>query len=93
VSLDDALKRGALVRTVAKRLAFGETATAETNFGAAAETVGVAFLVYDFDFAVNEQRSVVHNCDFHVWHSILRSRIAEFWPLGARRPRMMIRAA
>jgi hypothetical protein len=92
VGLNDALEGGALVRTVAKWLAFGEAAAAEADLGASAQTVGVAFLVNHFDLTVNQKRAVIHNCNFYVWHSILRSRLASFWPRGARRGRMVVGA-
>ena len=66
MGLNDALEGGAFVRAVAERFAFGETATAESDFGASAQTVGVAFLVNNFDFTVNQQRAVIHDCDFYV---------------------------
>src|SRR5579863_750189 len=50
----------------------------------------MAFLVHYFDFAVNQQRAVIHNCNFYVWHSILRSRLARFWPRDARLGRMVV---
>src|SRR5271156_7227667 len=64
VGLDDALEGGAFVRAVAEGLAFREAAAAEADLGASAQTVGVAFLVNYFDFAVNQQRAIIHNCDF-----------------------------
>src|SRR5277367_1002664 len=66
VGLDDALEGRAFVRAVAEGLAFREAAAAESEFGASAQTVGVAFLVNYFDFAVNQQRAIIHNCDFYV---------------------------
>ena len=84
MGFDYALEGGAFVRAVAKRFAFREATTAEPDLGAAAQTVGVAFLVHYFDFTVNQQWAVIHNCNFYVWHSILRSRLAGFSPRGAR---------
>jgi hypothetical protein len=43
----------------------------------------VAFLVDYFDFTVDQQRAVIHDCNFYVWHSILRSRVAGLSPRGA----------
>src|SRR5580704_19588064 len=56
VGLDYALEGGAFVRAITEGLALGEAAAAEANLGASAQTVGVAFLVNYFDFAVNQQR-------------------------------------
>ena len=87
-----ALKTRFLVATIAERLALRSAAAAKSDLGTPAQTVGVAFLVHDFDFTVNQQRAIIHNCNFYVWHSILRSTLARFWPQGARRGRMVVGA-
>jgi hypothetical protein len=82
--LDYALERGALVRTIAKGFALGETAAAKADLGAPAETISVAFLVYNFYFTINQQRPVVHNRDFYICHAILRSKLVNL-PLRCAR--------
>jgi hypothetical protein len=72
--LDDALEGGTLVGTIAKGLALGKATAAKADFGAATEAVGVAFLIHNFYFAVNEQRAVVHHGHLNFCHSILRSK-------------------
>jgi hypothetical protein len=79
VGLDNALEGGTLVGTIAKRFPLGKAAAAETDFGAAAETISAAFLIYDFHFTVNQQRAVVHNRDLDIRHSILRSELCDFF--------------
>jgi hypothetical protein len=61
VRLDDTLEGGTLVGAIAKRLALGKSTATKADLRAATEAVGVAFLVHNFHFAVNQQRAVVYD--------------------------------
>jgi hypothetical protein len=61
------LKAYGLVRPIAKGLACRVAATAKHDHLAAAETVRLAFHIYEFDYPFDAQRAIIADRDFCRW--------------------------
>ena len=59
-----------VVRAVAEGFVFGQSTATKTKGSSALKSVGIALWVYNFEFALNFERSIVIYCNFRCCHDV-----------------------